>query len=149
MGFRRRLAMSLIVGLSSLPCGCELAGGGAHLIDQLAGRPVVSKEEQSRHRAAYVEHHNRSDLYWLLQNCVTTGMGVHEVAGIIGETPELETQSQWLKQADYRVDDKVYKFGPDNQGQSIYLLFREGRLINHNPEEYQPDAFASQLKRSS
>jgi hypothetical protein len=76
-------------------------------------------------------------------------MGVHEVAGVIGETPELEPHSQWLKQADFRVDDKVYKFGPDSQGQSVYLLFREGRLINHNPDEYRPDDFAMQLRRGS
>jgi len=149
MCFRQRLAISFLVGLSLVSSGCELAGGSANLIEQLAGRPVVSKEEQARHRAAYVEHHKRSDLYWLMQHCVTTGMGVHEVAGVIGETPELEPQSHWLKQGDFRIDDKVYKFGPDNEGQSIYLVFREGRLINHNPEEYEPDSFATQLKRGS
>ena len=127
--------------------GCESTSLNSSLLETLAGRPVVSEQELSQRRASYIEHHNREDLYWLLQNCVTTGMGVHEVAGVIGETPELEPHSQWLKQADFRVDDKVYKFGPDSQGQSVYLLFREGRLINHNPDEYRPDDFAMQLRR--
>lgn len=127
--------------------GCESTSLNSTFLETLAGRPVVSEKEMARRRALYIEHHNREDLHWLLQNCVTTGMGVHEVAGVIGETPELEPHSQWLKQADFRVDDKVYKFGPDSQGQSIYLLFREGRLINHNPDEYRPNDFATQLRR--
>jgi len=133
--------------LSSTWLGCESTSLNSSFLETLAGRPVVSEKEAAQRRAAYIEHHNREDLYWLLQNCVTTGMGVHEVAGVVGETPELEPHSQWLKQADFRVDDKVYKFGPDSQGQSVYLLFREGRLINHNPDEYRPDEFASQLRR--
>lgn len=137
----------LLVCLAGL--GCESTGLNTSLLETLAGRPVVSEKEMARRRAAYIEHHNREDLYWLLQNCVTTGMGVHEVAAVVGETPELEPHSQWLKQADFRVDDKVYKFGPDSQGQSVYLLFREGRLINHNPDEYRPDDFAMQLRRGS
>lgn len=147
LGVLRRISVLGVVLVCWTGAGCESTSLNTSLLESLAGRPVVSEKEQAQRRAAYIENHNREDLYWLLQNCVTTGMGVHEVAGVIGETPELEPHSQWLKQADFRVDDKVYKFGPDSQGQSVYLLFREGRLINHNPDEYRPDEFATQLRR--
>ena len=83
-----------------------------------------------------MQHRTRSDLYWLLGHRIETGMTVAEVAVVLGERGEKEPRGQWVRQGDFRIDDEIYRYGPDSEGQSVYLVYREGRLVNHNREDF-------------
>jgi len=102
----------------------------------LEGNSERDAELEEQHRSAYVQHRTRGDLYWLLANRVDTGMTVAEVSVVLGEHGEKEPRGQWVRQGDYRIDDEIYRYGPDSGGQSVYLVYREGRLVNHNREDF-------------
>ncbi|MCY2963829.1 MAG: hypothetical protein NT069_09320 [Planctomycetota bacterium] len=128
--------MSLLIA-TCCAAGCESAGWNARLMDAFSGGTKATAEAEEQHRAGYTTNRNREDLYWLLANRIETSMTLREIGSILGEDGEREPRGQWIKQGDFRVDDQVYKFGPDNSGQSVWLVFRDGKLVNHNPEEFK------------
>lgn len=124
------------LGLTLGQVGCETAGWNGRLLEAFAGSSNHDAELEERHRSAYVQHRTRSDLYWLLGHRIETGMTVAEVAVVLGERGEKEPRGQWVRQGDFRIDDEIYRYGPDSEGQSVYLVYREGRLVNHNREDF-------------
>jgi hypothetical protein len=126
----------LWLGLTLGQVGCETAGWNGRLLEAFAGSSNHDAELEERHRSAYVQHRTRSDLYWLLGHRIETGMTVAEVAVVLGERGEKEPRGQWVRQGDFRIDDEIYRYGPDSEGQSVYLVYREGRLVNHNREDF-------------
>lgn len=124
-----------MLGFAALS-GCETAGWNGRLSEAFSGNSTRDSELEEQHRSAYVQHRTRDDLFWLLANRVETGMTVAEVAVVLGENGEKEPKGQWVRQGDYRIDDEIYRYGPDSGGQSVYLVYREGRLVNHSRENF-------------
>ena len=129
----------LLAALCVTACGCEAlqeAGvpGMEPFIDDTARR-----EEEERHREKFLDQKDPQALKWLLENRIHSGMTVEDVNRIIGEPGEREFSDRWIKNdgdGRYRASDKVYRWGPDNEGRSIYLVFRENLLVNFDSQDY-------------
>ncbi len=128
----------LLLAISSVP-GCETlyeAGvpGMEHFIDFKA-----KQAEEERHRTDYQENGSPAAMSWLLSNRIRTGMSLEAVEQVFGESGVRENNSRWLttKGGHYRSGDVAYCWGPDAEGHSVYLVFREGLLVNFNPHEFE------------
>lgn len=77
-------------------------------------------------------------LNWLLSRRVRTGMSVAQINDILGESGERVTDDQELKAfaGQYLRTDVGYKWGPDANGRSVVLFFRDGRLVHFDPHEF-------------
>jgi hypothetical protein len=63
---------------------------------------------------------------------------VKEISVVLGEDGIRVHDDTWLKRGNgYREDDTVYRWGPDKNGRDIYLVFRNARLINFEPSEFE------------
>lgn len=126
------IAMAGIVFLT----GCEsVMESGANF-----GRRVteVEKVDASDQRLLYKTDGDAEALNWLLRNEIRQGMPIADVNQILGEDGERQYDAGWVKNnGSFRVDDEVYKWGPDSDGQSIYLVFRNGHLTNYDPSQFE------------
>lgn len=95
-------------------------------------------QEEERQRTLYLTDRSPAAMQWLLHHRLRSGMTRVEIDHIFGEEGVREFGDRWLKTNGgyYRSGDKVYKWGPDSEGRSIYLVFREGVLINFDPNEF-------------
>jgi len=101
--------------------------------------PEEKREEEETHRTDYQENRSSEAMLWLLTNRVKQGMSVEDVNIILGQEGGLEKNAGWIRNKSplYRRDDVTYRYGPDDEGRTIYLMFREGNLVNFDPEEYE------------
>lgn len=133
-----------IVLLTTAACaGCEARTWVRTLNDAFSmqdHRPGPREEE--KHRREWRATKSRDSLYWLLENCVTSGMSYDDVCRVLGEEGAHEPRDNWVKTKSefYQLGDDVYCFGPDNKGRSLYLVFREGALINFEPDDFRKTA---------
>jgi hypothetical protein len=69
-------------------------------------------------------------------------MSPEEVAGILGAPGEPIHDDQWLKSEGslYQVGDDTLRWGPDSAGQSYFLMFRSGKLVNFDHREFRDGA---------
>jgi len=128
----------LAVSLCSINAGCEvLHNSGVPGLRKYAdsGKPL---REEEKHRDRYQVDRDSEAMRWLLANRITTGMTVSEVGHMLGEDGEREHNDNRFKTGGgyLRLNDRVYRWGPDNEGNSVYLGFRDDRLVNFNPEEF-------------
>lgn len=126
--------------LSSLLCGCQSLGGLTHEL-VYGFEPDDYSQLEEKHRKLYQTERSRDSLHWLLANRVRQGMTHADIARVIGEDGTYEENARWLKANStiYREDDELFRFGPDDRGQSIYLPFREGKLVNFDPRQFTLD----------
>lgn len=133
MTLRRFCAgLSLVVSVCAL-AGCESPRG-------LHTKPFSntnSYEQETQYRKDYQTTRSRRAMRWLLANKVESGMSLQEVNSMLGEQGELDESAGHLKRGSgYRVDDKVYHYGPDDSGRALYLIFRDEKLVNFSPERF-------------
>ena len=104
--------------------------------ERKAGSEPRTEEE---HRQEYIGTHSRKSMRWLLYHRVRPGVSYQDVCRLLGEDGERETKDRWLKTngTNIRIDDEVYRFGPDDQGHTLYLFFRDDRLINYDRDEFR------------
>jgi hypothetical protein len=118
--------------------GCESPSWTHALNESFNAKAEGGPQTEEQHRREYIANHNRKSMRWLLAYRVRPGMSYDQVRHILGEEGELETnRSLKTGGVNVRVDDDVYAFGPDSEGRSLKLFFREDRLINFNPEDFQ------------
>uniref|UniRef100_A0A7C2P9U8 Outer membrane protein assembly factor BamE n=1 Tax=Schlesneria paludicola TaxID=360056 RepID=A0A7C2P9U8_9PLAN len=88
-------------------------------------------------RYAFLTARDPAALDWLLTHAVHSGQTVGEVEQVLGQTAEREHADRELKTSagNYLETDVGYRWGPDANGRSIVLFFREGRLVNFDPSE--------------
>lgn len=134
-GTGKGILYSLVL-LSSL-AGCESSGWNTRLMEAFSPDQSPNADIEEKHRTAYALDRSREDLYWLLANRVDAGMARQQVDGILGEEGVREPNGQWARGGDFQVNDDVYRYGPDSTGQSVYLVFREGHLVNYDPEDFR------------
>ncbi len=99
--------------------------------------PAVLEKEKSQ-REKFAINRDHMALYWLLANRISTGMDKHEVEDVLGEPGEIANEFSGVKsEGIYQSTDNAYRWGPDNKGHSVVLFFRDGRVTNFNPKDYQ------------
>jgi hypothetical protein len=103
------------------------------------GDEASGPQTEEEHRREYAATHSRKSMRWLLGHRVRPGMSYNEVCHVLGEEGERETKDRALKTTalNVRIDDEVYSFGPDSDGRALYLFFRDDRLINFDPSDFQ------------
>ncbi|HTI50818.1 MAG TPA: hypothetical protein VL475_07700 [Planctomycetaceae bacterium] len=127
--------------LATTLSGCETPGWAQRLDDAFSASPRDkghARDEEERQRKKYAGSRDREALHWLLRHRVDSGMSYHEVCRTLGEDGVRESRDNWIKNngGNYQVGDDVYAFGPDNKGQTLYLVFREDKLVNFDPKEF-------------
>jgi hypothetical protein len=127
-GWIHGLLCLLLAG--SLP-GCESVG-------RSGAESKSAAEIEEVHRAKYQETRSAAALRWLVMHRLENGMTQEQIDRIFGEEGAREYNDQQFKGrgGPYRVDDEMYRYGPDDKGQVYYLGFRDGHLVNFNPREY-------------
>jgi len=101
-------------------------------------QPRIPAEEVAEHRSNWVQERDAKSLNWLLEKKIRSGMSRSEVEQILGEDgePILNSAALIKDSSGYQSTDKGYRWGPDGSGRSIYLFFRDGRLVNFQPQEF-------------
>ena len=112
-----------------------------------AGVPGMERFVDLKSRAAEEEQHRRSyqvdkspeALQWLLANRVDAGMTLAEVNRILGEEGVREFSDSWIKTkgGHYHSGDTAYKWSSDSEGKTLYLVFRDGRLVNFDRSAFR------------
>ena len=119
--------------------GCESPEWTRSLNDSFAAVEQPGSKTVEQHRQKYVATHDHESMRWLLSHCVEMGMSYRKVSHIMGEDGTLETGDRQLLSGggNYRVGDEMYAFGPDSKGKTVYLAFREDRLVNYERSEFK------------
>ena len=122
-----------------ISAGCESTQGAKWL-----GYPFVAPADRTygreeKYRKDYQENRSRQAMQWLITNRVQAGMSVQDVNRILGEDGIREHMDKWLKtgSGNYLIDDVVYHYGPDSEGSSVYLVFRDDKLVNFDPDDFK------------
>ncbi len=136
------VARSLSVLLTLLVTGC-----GTVSVPKLPDMNDMFGEKSSHretelHRQNYQSTRDPDDLRWILANRISSGMSVSEVGRMIGEEGRRLYDDTWIKQGGghYQSGDEAWKWEQDRNGQSLILVFREGRLVNFDPSAYAESA---------
>lgn len=119
--------------------GCESPEWTRSLNDSFSATEKPTPKAEEQHRQEYVATHSHESMRWLLSHCVEMGMSYRKVCHIMGEDGTLETGDRKLMTGggNYRVGDEMYAFGPDSEGKTVYLAFREDRLVNFERSEFK------------
>jgi len=131
---------SVVLFAIAVAVGCESPDWTRSLNDSYAQQERPSSKSEEQHRQDYQATKSHEALRWLLANCVRTGMSYNQVCQVLGvEDGTLETHDRQLKSGggNYRVDDEMYGFGPDTKGKTVYLAFRENRLVNFDADQFR------------
>ena len=136
---------TLLMGCSVLGCvcftGCEsLYEAGVPGMENFIDFSARAGEEE-QYRSQFLSEGDPQALRWLMANRLDAGMPISQVRHILGDQGQRVLDDREIKTngGHYRSGDVVHKWGPDREGRSIYLVFRDGILVNYNPEEYQQD----------
>ena len=136
------LSLSLAaIALST--CGCSTVTGAGSLASLFDTESRQREEED--HRSSYQETRSPADLQWLMRNCVESGMTPTEINGVLGEQGQRVYDDKWIKTrgGHYHAGDDTWKWGPDREGNSVYLVFRSNKLVNFDPNEFAESPFGS------
>ena len=96
----------------------------------------INRAEESRTR--FQTKRDPKALNWILKNRLYSGMSRNSVEKEIGEEGEFQEASKWLKATGgtFRTSDEAYRWGPDESGRSVYLIFRDDVLVNFDPKDF-------------
>ena len=99
---------------------------------------AAEKKEEETQRQKYQTDRDPDAMRWLLRHRIHQGMALADVNQILGEDGERERDAGWVKNTGgvYRHDDDVFKWGPDANGRTIYLVFRDDCLTNYDPLQF-------------
>lgn len=136
--FKRMLAAGVLGAAATAFWGCESLGKtNPDAITKTSADSGPKKTPDSQRRL-YQSDRDPVALRWLLSHCVHRQMTVKEISVVLGEDGTRVHDDTWLKRGNgYREDDTVYRWGPDKNGRDIYLVFRNARLINFDPSEFE------------
>lgn len=102
------------------------------------GPVAASEKDTAVNRYEFQTNRDPQALNWLLTNCIQNGQTVSEVSRFLGETGEREFADRELKTSGdghYLDSDVAFRWGPDANGRTIILFFRDGKLVNFDPAE--------------
>ena len=117
---------------------CETLKAPGSAADWFARNNKGHEREVQSYRTQWQTRRDGEAIRWLLATQIHNGLTPEEVNERLGDSGELEINTkEFARQGDgFRVDDQFYRYGPDKQGRSHYLGFRDGKLINFDSERY-------------
>ncbi len=130
---------TVVLMLLATGCGTASIPKLPDMGDMFGEKSGIQNEEE--HRRNFQRTREPADLRWLLANRISSGMSVSEVGRIIGEEGRRLHDDNWVKKGGgyYQSGDKAWKWEQDRNGQSLILVFREGRLVNFDPSAYSEE----------
>lgn len=137
---RSHMAGVVRAGIAVLAiAGCESPEWTRSLNDSFAAADQPNPKLEEQYREEYAATHSPKSMRWLLSHCVEMGMSYKKVCQIMKEegAPVTGDKSVLSGGGNYRVGDEVYAFGPDTNGKTVYLVFREDRLVNYDRSEFK------------
>jgi hypothetical protein len=152
--FLRSRPIVLLCGLALLS-GCESPGWMHTLRESFSMSADAGYKAEEANRREFQATGSRKALVWLLANRIDTGMSYGDVCQVLGQDGEREYVDRWLKEkgSTFRLDDAIYRFGPDDEGHSYYLAFRDGHLVNYDRDHFRsmsgPPRSGAASKKSS
>lgn len=141
-GMSYRTQFSLMVCFGGLMLfgvtGCDtLSKAGVPGLESYVKRDPEEVKFENAKREEFALHHDHKALYWLMANRIESGMRLSEVEQILGESGEdVSDQSYGKKGGIHQTTDLAYSWGPDSDGRSVILFFRDGYLTNFNRKDY-------------
>lgn len=118
--------------------GCTATGKTTPQLFSKASADDAPKKTPDSERRRYQVDRDPAAMRWLLAHCVHRQMAVKDINNVLGEDAVRVRDDTWVKKGNgYREDDTVYRWGPDKNGRDVYLVFREGKLINFDPKEFE------------
>ena len=140
MSYRNQFSLMVCIGGLMLfgVSGCDtLSKAGVPGLESYVKRDPEELKFETAKREEFTLHHDHKALYWLMANRIETGMRLSEVEQILGESGEdVSDQSYGTKDGIHQTTDSAYSWGPDSEGRSVVLFFREGHLANFNRKDY-------------
>ena len=138
---RSWILFAVLLSASVIGCG---APAGPQLQWWSTHRPDQLDEGLAEHRSRFQQEGDPDSLRWLLGNRIASGMSLFEVAEVLGSKGERVWNDHQFKvgAGRYQETDETYKWGPDSSGSSVYLVFREGNLVNYDPKQYRDSSNA-------
>ncbi len=133
------VAVTACAGLAALTLtGCESPDWSRSLSNSFAGSDQPNPRLEEQYREEYAATRSAKSMRWLFSHCVEMGMSYKQVCQIMKEegTP-VTGERHLLAGGSYRLGDDVYAFGPDTNGKTVYLVFRDDRLINYDRSEFK------------
>ena len=133
-------SLNVLLTLFVTGCGTISVPKLPNMDDMFGEKSRIRETEQ--HRQNYQSTRDPDDLRWILANRISSGMSVSEVARMIGEEGRRLHDDTWIKKGGghYQSGDEAWKWEQDRNGQSLILVFREGRLVNFDPADYVEQA---------
>ena len=137
--WRKNSAVALMLVVACSGAGCEtLHNAGVPGMEPWIKPNAEEANAVVKHREEFLLKRDHKALYWLLSNRVSNGMLLSDVEQIIGEPGERENDTTRFKSDGlYQTTDVAYKWGPDHLGYSAVLFFRDGRVCNFNPKDFE------------
>jgi len=135
---RRHLRWLFAAALIALAIGCETPAG-PQFQWWATHRPDEPAQEAAEHRRRFQQQGDPESFRWLLANGVASGMSLSDVEHALGSGGERVWDDQRFKTGAgrYHQTDETYKWGPDSEGSSAFLIFRDGKLVNYDPKAYR------------
>ncbi|MHC4877807.1 MAG: hypothetical protein ACYTGL_15205 [Planctomycetota bacterium] len=140
---RTSRSVVLLVTMTLPVAGCSSFDASSSKLAHLFDPETQQREEEAR-REQFQTTRSTADMHWLLRNHVENGMTPSEINRVLGEDGTRVFEDGWIKNhgGHYHAGDNTWKWGPDRAGNSIYLVFRDNKLVNFNPDEFAPSPFA-------
>lgn len=120
--------------------GCEVIDQVVHMPTPSARRAEREEKEESMRRRFVVDDDSKA-IRWLMANSIVEGMELEEVNRMLGKDGEFVISDNFVKtkSSGFRLEDKTYRWGPDDHGRAYFLVFRDRKLVNFEPAQYGRD----------
>jgi hypothetical protein len=117
---------------------CETLRAPGSTADWFARNNKSHEREVESYRTQWQTRRDKAAIRWLLATQIHNGLTPDEVSTRLGEIGTKEQNTREFKREGdgFRVDDEFYKFGPDREGESYYLAFREGHLVQFDAQRF-------------
>ena len=131
------LAMAVLLTFT----GCESLDEAGIPTPGASARAQKKVLEEESYRERYQTSRDYRSLKWLLANRVKSGMTLAEINAILGESGEriYDDLPFKTKGGNYRSSDVAYKWGPTSSGNAVVLMFRDRKLVNFDPYEFEDE----------
>lgn len=135
------VSMGLSVSALLVCIGCEtLHNAGVPGLEMYVKPDPAVVEAGRNHREKFSAERNHESLYWLVAHNVKNTMSLREVEAAIGEPGEYMTETGRMRSEGVQATDSAFAWGPDSEGHSVILFFRDGHLTNFDPNDYDLSA---------
>lgn len=134
---RRFAFLSLMIGGVAI-VGCS-APGRWKIFQMLPGaEPSYAGVDIAGIRQKFLTERDPEAFRWLLAHRIHNEMTHDEVANELGESGERRNDDREYKTNGgfYQTTDVGYQWGPDREGHSVVLFFRDGKLVHFNPNDF-------------